>query len=255
MNSFTSFGYNVLNLTLVYLLAISDSETHSGMWKDSIEVIETLSLLNKRATAESNLSSTVIEHLSDLCSSTAGAAVVYFYFHFKESTKQNASHFVSSLNAQLCYQVPELPESLEALYHKCNNGSRKPALHDLKVILADFSTSIYLDDIFIVADALDECPQNADKSRQEVLELIAEIIKWSPSNLHLMVSSRPEIDITVALEALLIIPAVPLQGIKLDQDIECYITSQLETNSKLKKWPLDIKEEIRSTLIKGANEM
>jgi hypothetical protein len=38
-------------------------------------------------------------------------------------------------------------------------------------------------------------------------------------------------------------------------EIKLHISSQLSTDPKLKKWPDEIKEEIESALISGANGM
>jgi hypothetical protein len=107
-------------------------------------------------------SSTIIEHLKMYCDSKLGLAIAYFYFDFNDIKKQNVVNCVSSLIAQLCSQVVDLPDKLKELYKRCNNGSQKPAMHDLRGALALFAVTKELNDVFIILDALDECPKNGE---------------------------------------------------------------------------------------------
>jgi len=192
------------------------------------------------------------------CDSKPSLAVAYFYFDFNDTEKQNAANCVSSLIAQLCSQVVDLPEKLKKLYKECNDGKQKAAMRDLKAVLELFAV-IEEVDVFIVADALDECPKNAEKlgeePRKELLELITEIKAWSPSNIHLLLTSRPEPDIRETLTPLLKTEAISIQGSQVDSDIELHINSQLSTDSKLNNWPGEVKQEIEKTLTAGANGM
>jgi hypothetical protein len=104
-----------------------------------------------------------------------------------------------------------------------------------------------------VVDALDECPP--DGRREELLELIVEITVWGLAGLHLLVTSRPEPDIEEALTLLLTISAIPIQGESVELDIELHISQQLENDPKLMKWPKNVEEEIKYTLMAGANGM
>lgn len=122
---------------------------------------------------------------------------------------------------------------------------------DLKSALSVMIKS--LQEVFIILDALDECPKNA--GRDEVLELIAEVHAWSFSNLHLLITSRQEPDIEDALTPLLTAPKIAMQGPQVDSDIRLHIECQLERDSKLKKWSADVKAEIMECLVAGANGM
>ena len=58
--------------------------------------------------------------------------------------------------------------------------------------------------IYIVVDALDECPNfpGRPSPRDEVLELFVELVDLELPNLHLCAASRPEMDIRLVLEPL-----------------------------------------------------
>ena len=110
-----------------------------------------------------------------------------------------------------------------------------------------------LEDVFIVVDALDECPKSS--GREELLDLIRDIKSWSLPSLHLLATSRLEPDIKEALNHLLTSPEIPIQGPGVESDIKLHIHRQLATDVKLKKWSSDLKMEIEDTLVAGANGM
>jgi hypothetical protein len=118
----------------------------------------------------------------------------------------------------------------------------------------EIGTTAELQSIFIVIDALDECSR-LDNERQEVLDLINEMGRWSHKSLHLLVTSRKEADIEETLRHLLTHPPISIQGSQVAADIELFIDNRLETGSKFKRLPPDLKLEIRAALVKGANGM
>jgi hypothetical protein len=193
--------------------------------------------------------------LKTFCNSNSRCALEYFYFDFNDAEKQKPTNCISSLIAQLCNQVTDLPGRIEDIHREYNNGGQKPAMHDLKMVLMLFAETKQLDDVFIVIDALDECPKNGDEPRRELLELVLEIAGWPALNVHLLAASRPEPDIEEALRPLLKIEPISIQGSQVASDIKLHITSQLARDSRLRKWPDEIKEEIESALTTGANGM
>jgi hypothetical protein len=220
---------------------------NSGVWKDYLEVNM---LANIGWFATDATSSTIIEHMKEHCEKP-GFGLAYFYFDFSDTEKQEVSNFVSSLIAQLCHKVADLPEQLKKLYEGCNKGQQKAAMRELKAALSLVLKD--LEDAFIVIDALDECPK--DGERGELLELITEIKSWSLPNLHLLATSRQEPDIEEVLTPLLTSLAIPIQGSGVESDIKLHITHELETDSQLTKWSRDVKVEIENTLVAGANGM
>lgn len=194
----------------------------------------------------------IIEQLRANCASKPNIAIAYFYFDFNESEKQNATSFVATLIAQLCNHVVDLPERLKELYKTCNNGKGVPTLDNLLATL--FVVAQKFGDVFIVADALDECPNNGI-IREELLELIKDMSTRSSSNIHLLVTSRLESDIEELLLSLSTTRVIPIQGSPLEADIKSYICNEISSNSKLKKIPIIEQKKIEKRLIAGANGM
>ena len=196
-------------------------------------------------------SSTIIQHLTQECSTRPKDAVAYFYFDFNTAAKQEVSKCISSLVGQLCAQIGIIPSQIIKAYDRCNKGNSQPSLSDLIEMLIHVIEDF--DNVFIVIDALDECPK--DGERDQLLAAISDIKAISASNLHILVTSRREPDIEDAVLPLVSVPVIPLQGSYVNMDIQMHIAHQLATDPKLKKWSIEIKEEIESTLTKGANGM
>lgn len=200
-------------------------------------------------------SSTIIEHMNVYCSSKPDLLVAYFYFDFNDDKKQNAKNFLSSLIAQICSKMVNLPKELKNLYFRCNDGEYQADMPSLIETLKTFAVGKELQHIFIVGDALDECPMNERDLRTELLDLLTEIRSWSMSNIHLLVTSRQERDIMDKLLPLLTAPAILVGGPEVKADIKKHIEYQIVTDSKLKGWSDDLKAHIVRILVSKANGM
>ncbi|MCJ1385865.1 hypothetical protein MMC17_008989 [Xylographa soralifera] len=197
------------------------------------------------------LSSTIVKHLISEYTSDPQTVIAYFYFDFNTDVKQNVSNCLSSLVGQICHQSGLILEALLKLYKKCSDGSQTPALSDLTEVMRIYATGNDLQDIYIVLDALDECPKG--DLRDELLSLIKDICSWSPSNIHLVVTGRQESDIQKALSPLLSGPAISIQGAQVRRDIEAYVDHQITIY--LGRLSTDLKKEVKDTLLQGANGM
>jgi hypothetical protein len=197
------------------------------------------------------ISSTIIQHLKQQCSTRPKYVVAYFYFDFNTAAKQEVSTCVSSFVGQLCAQISTIPPYIIQAYGRCNKGNLQPGLNELIQMLTHVIKD--LDNVFIVIDALAECPK--DGERDQLLAAISEIKALSADNFHIFVTSRREPDIEEVVLPLVTVPAISLQGSYVDFDIQMHISHQLATDPKLKKWSTEVKEEIEDALTKGANGM
>ena len=197
-------------------------------------------------------SSTIIDHLQAHCQEGGKSALTYYYFDFNEPTMQKAANFLSSVVAQLCSQCSVLPDGVRRLHQKYNDGNQRPTSKDLVTALMESLEGF--EDVFIVADALDECPKGNDE-REELLKIFETIHGWANSSLHLLATSRRETDIESALAPLLCLPAIPIGDDQVDADIRIYVRSELEALSKQKRWPPDLVSEVEGTLVRGATGM
>ncbi|KUJ13873.1 uncharacterized protein LY89DRAFT_753194 [Mollisia scopiformis] len=215
--------------------------------------------LSPAGSGKSILSASIIEHLREAYGPNPETALAYFYFSFNDGKKQNVVEALSSIVKQLCCRRPDTPEAVEALRQYKTSGQRpdqKTLEKTLDAVLHGFTH------VHIVLDALDECPSD-DQARHNLLETIGRVLASEPDNLHLLLTSRREVDIEKAL-----IPAlsnassdcfsidinVLNEQEALETDITFHIDHEFNTEPFC-SWPPDIKEEVKSALINNADGM
>ena len=84
------------------------------------------------------------------------------------------------------------------------HGRRKPGDGVLTQYLKKMLSLPTQGPVYLIIDALDECPNHTrmPTSREEIVDLIQDLVDLHLPNVHLCVTSRPEIDIQTALEPL-----------------------------------------------------
>ena len=130
--------------------------------------------------------------------------MAYFYFDFRDVDKQNRRDLLPSLVTQLSNQSHRHCDILNDLYIKHKSGAQKPSEGELIQCLKDMLALPNQQPVYIIVDALDESPDTSGlpSPRERVLDLMKQLVELSSPNLHLCVTSRPEIDILKALEPL-----------------------------------------------------
>jgi hypothetical protein len=111
--------------------------------------------------------------------------------------------------------------------------------------------------VYLIVDALDECPNTSAvrSPRAKVLNLIEELIKPQFPNLRLCVTSRPETDINDVLDTLTfrVVSLHDEDGQK--RDIEDYIKSVIYTHPKNRRWKAEHKQLVINVLTEKADGM
>jgi len=181
-------------------------------------------------------------------SSHGEATVAYYYFDFQRQEQQTVEGFLRSLIRQIASWGSGAHESLKGIHKSCSNGQTKPTTQNLVTVLHKLLQASRSVDIVI--DAADECNE-----RQNLLQLLEEINKWNINGLHLLITSRREKDIEDALNPLLS-GRIPLEKSAIESDIRDFIHHKVHSDgSKLLKWPVDIRSDIETTLLEGADGM
>ena len=181
----------------------------------------------------------------------------YYYFDFRDIKKQDRNGLLTSLLSQLSAESDTCYEVLSQLYSRNAGGTRKPNSSSLAQCMKDMLGLPRQGTIYIIIDALDECPDisGVQSAREKVLDLIDELVNLDLPNVHICVASRPEIDIRNALE-----PLNPLQISLHDQDgqkndIIEYIKSVIHSDRKMKNWREGDKKLVIDTLSDKADGM
>ena len=185
------------------------------------------------------------------------ATMAYYYFDFRDDKKQNRYGLLSSLLSQLSARSDSCSDVLSQLYSNHAGGTGKPTTSALTKCMKDMLSLPGQGQIYLVVDALDECPDvsGTPSAREEVLELVEELADLKLSNVHLCVASRPEIDIRKSLE-----PLEPLQISLHDEsgqkdDIIEYIKSVVYSNKKMRSWRDEDKQLVIEVLSEKADGM
>ena len=183
----------------------------------------------------------------------AGSAIMaYFYCDFRDKDKQTCRGLLLSIIAQLCTQSGLCCDLLSRFYLAHDNGTRKPSDDALVQCLNEMLSLPSQNPIYLIVDALDECPNNfgLPTPREEMLDFVQGLISLRLPNLHLCLTSRPEIDIQTSLELLkpLSISLHGRSGQK--KDILDYISSVVYSDKMMQRW----REEDRSLVVKTLSE-
>ena len=185
------------------------------------------------------------------------ASLAFFYCDFREDQKKDLRGLLSSLLVQLCHQSDSYRDILFKFYSEHAEGSRHPSDDELAGCLTDLLKLPGHAPVYVIVDALDECPNTSAvlSPRAKVLNLIEELIKSQFPNLRTCVTSRPETDIKDVLDTLTF-RSVSLhdeRGQK--RDIEDYIKSIIYTHPKNRRWKAEHKRLVIDVLTEKADGM
>jgi hypothetical protein len=164
---------------------------------------------------------------------------------------------LSSLISQLSARSDPYHDIVFRLYLAHDSGAQAPGEDDLMKCLKEMVKLSGQPPLYLIIDALDECPNSPGMPppREQVLDIMKELIGLSLPNLHVCVTSRPEIDIRNALEPLAS-RRVSLHDQKGQQrDIVDYVTFVVNSNNLMRKWRDEDKRLVIETLSKRANGM
>ena len=181
--------------------------------------------------------------------------MAYFYFDFRDNNKQNRRDLLPSLVTQLSSRFDRCFDELIRLYLVHDKGAQKPHEDALIHCLNKMLTLPNQHPIYIIIDALDECPNTSEtlSPRDQVLNLLKMLVKLSLPNLRLCVTSRPDIDIRHALEPLASHCVSLHEESGQKKDIIDYITSVVQSSPTFWQWWYEDKNLLIKTLTERAD--
>ncbi|KAI0023788.1 ankyrin repeat-containing protein [Xylariomycetidae sp. FL0641] len=195
-------------------------------WLDSPQSF--LWLRGFAGSGKSVLCSTAIQYAFQHLRSNPKTCIAFFFFAFNDSSKQDTTALLRALILQLSTQLDDHTE-LSRL-RDCYRHATPPDQALLKLLRQQVRK---FKDVYILIDALDESP--AGHPREAVLEAIRNVQAWNEPGLHILVTSRDEVDIRDELEAT---PAesIDMRDTGVDQDIAAFVAQHLRDNRRLRKW-------------------
>ena len=185
------------------------------------------------------------------------ASITYFYFDFRDIDKQKLCNLLPSLLVQLSARSDAYCDKLSQLYSAHDRGVHKPSDRAMIECLKEMLSLEAQPPTYIIMDALDECPitSTIPSPREDVLELVDELVSLHLPNLHICVTSRPEHDIRIVLERLTKHPVSLHDESGQKEDIANYVSSSVHSDRRMGRWRDDDKNLVIKTLSEKAEGM
>ena len=198
----------------------------------------------------------IIENIHRLCK-VGLASLAFYYFDFRDVEKKNRRGMLLSLLSQLCDQSNSYYGIISHLYSTHCDGIQDPSDDALTQCLKDMLSFPEQAPIYLILDALDECPNTFGTltARENVLLLVKDLVDLRLPNLRICLTSRPEVDIKAILEPLGFdsISLHDEEGQK--QDILNYVQSVVHSDPKTRRWREGDKQLVIDVLSDKANGM
>lgn len=188
------------------------------------------------------LSSTVIQDLQEICRLDPSNLVAWWYFQFDKGYTKSVDALARSWIRQLS-RSPLLP-SVTDLWNEHGRRGSRPSPKAILAVLDDVLSRTE-GQIYLVLDALDECPQLPGcRERESLLSLMLSIVKRHSGKVHIIATSRPEDDITEELgkSSMLDLEA------RLVEDVKEFVTAAI-SRYPLKRYSEKGKKLIFDTLL------
>jgi hypothetical protein len=206
----------------------------------------------------SSPSSAVIEDIRHMQDSRS-VLIAYYYCDFKDVNKRDVRGLLASVLLQLVDDSDSCWDTLHQLYKACHDGSEQPSEATLIKCLGSMIDLPEQVPIYLIVDALDECPNNTGTptAREKVLNFVQYLFQSDHPNLFVCITSRPEQDISATLNPL----TSPSTNVSLHeeggqrQDIISYVRSFVQTDAAMRRWREEDKELVVDVLSELAGGM
>ncbi|KDR72135.1 hypothetical protein GALMADRAFT_74423, partial [Galerina marginata CBS 339.88] len=189
-------------------------------------------------------SASVINHLSER---NPPLTIAYFFFDGRDAQSELQLHdkLIRSLISQFSHQRGGIPPELADLYRRCGDH-QQPSVNQLQNTLREIVNEF--SQAYIIIDALDECTDRG-KTLIWVNKLVSDTDPKA-RNLHVMVTSRPELDIKKVMMAF-DIPSMDVGEETANRDILKYLEHHM--SSDFKKYDEITRKKIESVLRERAD--
>ncbi|WPH04423.1 Hypothetical protein R9X50_00731400 [Acrodontium crateriforme] len=193
------------------------------------------------------LCSTAIEDVKAHCENAVNAGYAFFYFTFSDNQKKLYENLLLSAVVQLGVTEPGRSMLQQAFG---NNNRGRPGQDELEKILLSCIGSY--DELFIVLDALDECPEDND-GRQRMLTWLTQLSQEAPQ-LKILATSRELPDIQNSMAPMGAV-RVSIASHLVDADIRKHVETQLSRDHRLVRLQSTTKALIEETICTKSNGM
>jgi hypothetical protein len=195
-------------------------------------------------------SSSIVKHIKAL----RNARLAYFFFDFRNENKQSCNSLLRSLLFRLSTQSHHLSDILAHLHSVYEDGKRQPSDGTFTRCLKKMLSHPSRDPVYLIIDGVDECPDSSGSgpsAREQVLKLIDELVHLRLPNVHICVSSRPEVGNGFKDSAILSVSLHEQNGHR--ENIYDYIKSMVHSDPKMRSLSEKEKKRVVETLTKKSD--
>jgi hypothetical protein len=232
------------------------SDLRSGIWKKYPLVRDLPTVIGANDRTYKYYSSALIKHVITL-RNAGQASLAFFYFDFRdEEKKQDLRNFVTSLLCQLSAYSSPCCDILFRIYSTHGKGTQQPSNSALTNCLREMLSVSAEKPIYIIVDALDECPNSSGipTPREVVLNFLEGLVRLGLPNFRICVTSRPEVDIKDVLGPLS--SSVSLHDeIGQMMDISDYVSDFVSSDRMMARWRSAERELVVKELSRKADGM
>jgi hypothetical protein len=184
------------------------------------------------------------------------ASLAMFYYDFREKEKKDLRGLLSSVLVQLCNQSLSYYPILSTFYSTSCDSTRSPSNDELIRCLKDLLHLPGQAPVYLIVDALDECPNTSLPShRDQVLAFLEDLVDSRPPSLRICVTSRPETDIKPILDPLTFRSVSLHDESGQKEDIEIYVKCIVNTDRRMRRWTPVHKQLVIDVLTNRADGM
>lgn len=187
----------------------------------------------------------------------ATVSITYFYFDFRDDKKRNRRGLLASLLVQFGARSDDCCDILSRLHAAHGDGLRQPTDQTLLACLREMLTVEKLGATYIIVDAIDECPtiSGTPSAREQVLDLVTDLVNLRNPKLHLCVTSRLEADVRTVLLPLVSHLVSLHEEMGQMKDINNYISFFVNSDKTMSQWRKDDRDLVINKLRQEAAGM
>ena len=185
------------------------------------------------------------------------ASLAFYYCDFRDDQKKDRRGLLSSILFQLSEQSDSYHDILSTFFSAHRDGAQSPSDDELTRCLKNLLKLTGQAPVYLIVDALDECPNTPDllSHREKILILLEDLVDSAFPELRICVTSRPETDIKLVLEPLTFRSVSIHNESGQMQDIESYIKWAVGSHRKMRRWKPEHKQLVIDVLTKRADGM
>ncbi|KAF3031163.1 hypothetical protein E8E12_000410 [Didymella heteroderae] len=231
---------------------IARRQANTGVWfLDSSEFTEwihgasqTLFCPGIPGAGKTMMAAIAVDHLLNTVQ-TADVGVAYLYCNYKRQVEHTTPNLLAAVLKQLVQDRPSIAQPLSGLYdhHQVRRTrlSLEETVSALRSVLGNYSK------VYVVIDALDECPER-DGTRSQLLKLCRSL--QGQTDLRLMATSRHISDIVAEFKDM---PQVEVRAS--NADVKRYVEGKIDRLAKCVQRDRDLQELVQYRIVEAVDGM